>query len=139
MRHQLFGKLTYDREGASWSGKRKFPAFVPFRQTPHGKGKRPTTFDVFIDTEDEKGPSAAQVQAFQYFVDHEDAICQKPEKYPEGVIQHSPGLPGAPGYPGLRREEASNPVRVAQGRTTLRNSFRVRAWDPARSLRKASR
>src|SRR5579863_5405382 len=77
MRHQIFGKLTYDEEDASWSGKRKFPAFVPFRQTPYGKGKRPTTFDLSIAAEDEQEPSSAQARAFQEFAEREQAICEK--------------------------------------------------------------
>jgi hypothetical protein len=77
MRHKVFGKLTYDDEEASWLGKRKFPAFVPFRQTPHGKGKRRTTFDLFVDAEDETDPSPAQMRAIQSFVEHEPEICRK--------------------------------------------------------------
>jgi hypothetical protein len=77
MRHAVFGKLTYDEEDATWSTKRKFAEFVPFRQTPHGKGKAPTAFDLFVEAEDKADPSPAQGRAFEYYVEHEASICTK--------------------------------------------------------------
>lgn len=75
MQHEVFGKLTYDEEEASWSGRCKVAAFAPFRQTPHGKGKAPTTFDLFVDADDGAEPVPSQVRAFESFVEHEASIC----------------------------------------------------------------
>jgi Domain of unknown function (DUF6985) len=80
MRHKVFGSLTYDAEDLSWTGKRRFPEFIPCRQTPHGKGKAPTTFDLYVQSEEAEEPpepSPAQVRAFEFFVDHEESICRK--------------------------------------------------------------
>lgn len=77
MQHEVLGKLTFDAEGGSWSGKRLFPTFVPFREAPHARGKAPTTFELLVAAEDNEQPSQAQVRAFQFFVEHENAVSDK--------------------------------------------------------------
>src|SRR5579872_6369243 len=51
------------------------------------------------------------------------------QEYPEGVAQHSPGLPGPPGNPGFRCKNAHNPEGVAQAVAILSNPFRVLVLD----------
>jgi len=75
MTHEDFGKLTFDADAGSWTGKRRFPDFLPFRETPHAKGKAPTTFELLVDADDQEQPTPAQVRAFQFFVEHEKDVC----------------------------------------------------------------
>ncbi|HVC92087.1 MAG TPA: ankyrin repeat domain-containing protein [Pirellulales bacterium] len=74
MQHKVFGKLKFDPDDDSWAGKRRFPEFLPFRETPH-RGKAPTTFELFVGAKDEEPPSPAQVLAFQFFVEREKNVC----------------------------------------------------------------
>jgi hypothetical protein len=74
MQHKVFGKLKFDSDDDSWAGKRRFPEFLPFRETPH-RGKAPITSELFVGVKDEEPPSPAQVLAFQFFVEHEKNVC----------------------------------------------------------------
>jgi len=81
MKDKLFGQLKFDADGGAkmeagaWIGKRGFPEFLPFRETPHAKGKAPTTFELLVVAEDQEQPTPAQVGAFEFFVEHETAVC----------------------------------------------------------------
>lgn len=74
--HDVLGKLTFDGDAGSWTGKRRFPDFLPFRETPHARGKAPVTFELLVDAEDKEQPTPAQVRAFQFFVEHETDVCR---------------------------------------------------------------
>ena len=78
MHHDVFGALRWDEDQECWASSREFPAFRPFRITPHGRGKPPSTFEVCVEgEEDADGPSSEQAKAYQWFLEHEEDACAK--------------------------------------------------------------
>lgn len=76
MRRAVFGTLTLDDEDECWTKSINVPSFAPFRTSPRAKGKPRSKFQLCIDASgDAEEPSREQVNAFQWFVDHQDAVC----------------------------------------------------------------
>lgn len=76
MRHPVFGTLTLDAENDCWTKSINVPSFAPFRTTPPAKGKPRSKFELCVNASgDAEEPSREQVNAFQWFVEHQDAVC----------------------------------------------------------------
>lgn len=76
MPHPVFGTLRFDAESDCWTKSIDVPSFAPFRTTPRAKGKPRAKFQLCVDASgDAEEPSREQVNAFQWFVEHQDAVC----------------------------------------------------------------